>query len=293
MESSCTRRTRLVRAALGAALVGGALVGVTTSAAQAAVAGTAVYDCTTPLGSTVPVPVTVAADALPTTAPAGLDVPAGAFPVDLSVLIPAAFGDTLGFLGVTGVGGSSNDLGFGLGDATVPLRGVTVPSTPVVTGQDTVLSVPTSTGAFTTPDAGTYPITMPDAFTFDALSQLGLPLGTLECALAAGQDATIGSLETTKQASTTRARAVKAKVPAGKKPVISVTVVPETGGTPDGTVVVTKGTKTLGTGTLGDTGKARIALPKMKPGRYKVAVQYAGDGATEASATTASFTVVR
>lgn len=287
------KRMTIQGTAVGTLLAGVALTAVTTTAAQAGVTGSADYLCTTPLGSTIPVPVGFASEALPTTIPAGWAVPAGALPVDLSVAIPAAFGDTLGFIGVTGVGGSSSDIAMGLGTATVPLTGVTVPTTPIVTGQDTVLTIPARTGAFTTPDAGTAALTVPAAFTFDALSQSGLPLGTLTCALAPGAAQQVGTVEVVKQASTTTARPARAKVPFGKRPVINAAVSTAMGSLAEGRVVVKKGTTKLASRMLGDGGTARLALPKLKPGRYTVAVRYLGSGATEASSTTTTFRVVR
>lgn len=288
-----TTRTTAAVAAAGTLVAGLALTAATATTAQAAVTGTVDYLCGTPLGSTVPVPVTFASEAIPASVPAGWDVPAGALPVDLSVAIPAAFGDTLGFIGVTGVQGSSSDIVMGLGSASVPLTGVSVPTTPIVTGQDTVLSIPARTGAFTTPDAGTAALTAPEEFTFSALSQSGLPLGTLECALAAGATREVGTVEVVKQTSTTTARPVKAKVPVGKRPVINAAVSTAMGSTAEGRVVVKRGTSTLASKALGDGGAARVALPKLKPGRYTVAVQYLGSGATEASSATTTFRVVR
>jgi len=85
--------------------------------------------------------------------------------------------------------------------------------------------------------------------------------------------------------STTKATLLGEKIKQGERGEVRVKVTSEGESVPTGTLTVTAGRKSVEAElTEADNGKAKITLPKLKPGTYDVSVTYSGDDATEGSA---------
>lgn len=290
-----TTSRRLAATAAATALGAGALVGMAAPAANAATAATT-FTCAFPSLGSQDIPVSITS-ALPASAAAGLDAPA--IPVVLNVTLPAAVVDAarVGF-GATSLGGFSNDMVATLTEGTsttssadLLLEKVKFPQTalPATPGSSLTINTPAATTAESAvtkavnlPDAGTYTINVPKAFNFTATRQGdAVLLADVPCVLKAGAPSTLGSVELTKNDSTTKAKAKKVKV--GKKSKVMVTVAAPNE-TPGGIVKVMKGKKVLGKGDLNETGTVTVKLKKKLPaGVTKVKVAYLGDGYTETS----------
>ena len=291
-----TTSRRLAATAAATALAAGALVGMAAPAANAATA-TTTYTCTFPSLGAKDIPVTITA-ALPTSSAAGFDAPA--IPVALSVELP---GDVVQVakttFGATAIGGSSPDMVATLTEGTdttssadLPLEKVKFPATPVpaTAGASLVINTPAPTTAETAatkptdlPDAGTYTVNLPKAFSFNTTKQGDAPLlpAAIPCALKAGAASTAGTLTLAKNESKTTAKAKKVKAGKKSKVMVAVTAPNEV---PQGAVTVLKGKKVLGKGSLNRLGEANVKLKKALPaGVTKVTVSYLGDGFTEVS----------
>ena len=84
--------------------------------------------------------------------------------------------------------------------------------------------------------------------------------------------------------STTKARLLGKKVKQGNRGQVKVRVLTEAEEAPTGTVTVTAGKKSVEVElTEADNGTLKIRLPKLKPGKHEVSVEYSGDDATLAS----------
>ncbi|MFE2430951.1 Ig-like domain repeat protein [Streptomyces sp. NPDC059373] len=116
---------------------------------------------------------------------------------------------------------------------------------------------------------------------------------TADNLVGAGDAATwTGTVSAVQSTSTTKASAPKTAY--GKTPKVAVTVTSAGSAVPTGKVTVKEGTKTLGTGTLGSSGKASVSLPKtLKVATHTLTVSYAGDANTKSSKATAKLTIVK
>ena len=84
--------------------------------------------------------------------------------------------------------------------------------------------------------------------------------------------------------STTKARLLGKKVKEGNRGQVKVKVTSEAESAPTGTITVTAGTKSVEVElSEADNGMVKIRLPKLKPGKHEVDVEYSGDDATLAS----------
>ncbi|WP_292604442.1 carboxypeptidase regulatory-like domain-containing protein [Nocardioides sp. REDSEA-S30_B4] len=84
--------------------------------------------------------------------------------------------------------------------------------------------------------------------------------------------------------SVTKARLLGKKVKQGNRGQVKVRVLTEAEEAPAGTVTVTAGKKSVEVElTEADNGTLKIRLPKLKPGKHEVSVEYSGDDATLAS----------
>ena len=267
---SITTRTAVAGAVT--ALAAGALVGMSTTAANAASAS-GDYQCTSPLGDLGTFNVSIEVPLLPPSAPAGYNIGAGLLSYEGVVVVPAATAAALAGYGVDG--GTADDFAFAIGsalDATAPgtyTKGEANPDGSVNfngTGANE---------AFVLPAAGTYAVMLPESFTFTPTSG-GNPLPvTATCTSAA--PGKLGDVALSKQSSTLTAKA--AKTAKGYK---LTAIATNEYGTPTGKVVAKLGTKKY-TGTL-KNGKTVINLPKSAKGK-KVTVSYNGDGYTKAAKT--------
>lgn len=281
--------TRLVVAGATTALAAGALVGVSSTAANAAT-GSADYTCTNPLSpSPVPVSVTATGEIPVNSLPTGTSIGGLAIPVGLDFSVPAEVANGLKTMaGVNKVGVSGATFALALGSENIPISSVLsaapeggTAGQPVVPVTDGPLTVPT-TGAITevsTPAPGTYAIALPGTFNLDLSTDGLLPTFSLACVLNEGENADIIPFEVTKQGATITGKAPKS-VKKNKSFPVTVTVtgnnVPATG-----TVVASEKGKQLGTGKL-KNGKATITIKGIKkPGLHTIDLSYKGDNLTE------------
>lgn len=79
------------------------------------------------------------------------------------------------------------------------------------------------------------------------------------------------------------------KVVYGARPTVQVTV---TGGTTGGTVLFTAGSRELGTAKVSANGVAKLTLPTLTPGSYRVSAQYLGDDSHANSAQRTATTAI-
>lgn len=280
-----TARTAV--AGVTTALAAGALMGVTSTAANAE-AASATYNCAV-AGQSMPVSVSVGSDqlALLPPLPAGFAAPAEQLPVDVTVTLPEAVVSTLKTYGVTAIGLKDTVMKLPFGNSAVPLSGVTAPQTAVPDSGDMVIDMAATNGAFKLPTiAGAQAVKLPKSFTTTADTSLA-PLG-MECTIDGAQP-TIASLTVNKQASALAVAKKTVTIKKGKTAKVAVKVSGDNFA-PTGKVTAKEGKKTRGTASL-KKGKATISIKKLTPGKHKITVSYAGDKGTNKS-NTAKVTVV-
>jgi len=262
---------RILRPLLTGAMVAGALIGLGPSAYAGS--GTSTYSCNFPVLGPVDVPVQMTIPDL-ANLPAGTSVPSGSLDLtmvftltdSLATLLPSLSGLGLSGMSLGGVPGGIpiQNTSFGI------LSGHSLPATG-------------SNGAFTLPDVGSYPLTMPSSFNLTG-TYLGVTPVSVPCATASA--AGLGTLTTTSGAapgdSLTTAKLAKKRIVKGKRArvitdVVAVTPLPLP--IPAmGDVVVKKRSKVIGKGTLDPTtGSVSIRTTRFKkPGRYRLTVRYLG-----------------
>jgi hypothetical protein len=262
-----------------AALAAAALVGVTGTSASAAPVST-IYTCALPSFGNQPFTVTVDA-AIPTTGVAGLPVPAGLLSFKSTLTAPPAVASALN--GVAN-GAKSDDFStaFGATTAKAPVSWPTQVTPDNPDGSRTFTGTGAN-GAFVLPQAGTYSVAMPKAFTLTPTQNgAALPF-TGSCTSAS--PAQIGTITLSKQTSTTKVKGAKT-VKKGGVESLKVKVANQyskTGGpVPTGKVVVKDGSQTLGKGKL-KNGKVTIKVKGLTVGSHTVVVKYAGDSFTSKS----------
>lgn len=262
---------RVTVAGISTAVAAGALVGLGTTAADAA-SGTATYTCSLG-GSTLPVAMTAAADlsAYPSLA-TGSPVAANLVSLDLSFTIPAEVVHAL----VTTfhqdqIGGGSSNLAFPMGTGSVPIQAFSIAPVALSDGSPATLATKVANGAFKLPDAGNAAITMPKSFT------LTTPLGSLPCTTSS--QPTLTTYTISQQTASVSGKAPKS-VKKNKKFNIAATVA-GLNRTATGKVVAKAGKKVLGTGTL-KNGKAAIKVKKGLKKTTKITLVYSGDKNTKA-----------
>jgi hypothetical protein len=265
--------TRTAVAGATVALAAGALVGVTTSAANAEVASST-YTCSGGGGAFVSDFAITVDGGLPVPQYwAGANVAAGLLNITVTSPLTAEQAAALGSFGVTGA--HSDDFTLDLGATSV--------SVPVAGGFETTDGTTTWNAAgsnedFTTPNPGTYDVVLPQSFTMT--TEKGeddfLPL---DCVI---KDATEPSTLVTgfmllKQSSATTAPE-KATFKKGKAAKLAVSVTSTSlGGAVPGKVIAKEGKKTLDSATLNGKGKATLDLgKKLKVGKHKITVTYKG-----------------
>lgn len=294
---------RLAVSGVATAIAAAGLVGASTTAATA-VTGGAAYNCVpTALPVTLPIPVSVEGT-LPPSAVTGFELPDNFLKVNVSFTAPAS---VLGMLAgvdsaVTQVGASTDNFDLnmvkGAASTVVPLHDIDVPLTAVpAAGQDLVMPQQVALESFKLPDAGAYDINMPPAFDLTvSTNSAAHPAIPMSCSLADGSTAKVTSLTLDKQMSTTLVKAPKSiKKSKHAKAVVSVR----------GQYVDAKGGKVvvqqLKKGKLGKVlahaklvdGKAKLTLPKLKPGKYTFEYSYKGDRNTLTSSADKKLKVTR
>ncbi len=247
------------------ALAAGALVGISTTAANAASASSD-YQCTSPVGDLGTFPVSIEVPLLPPSAPAGFHIDQGLLSYTGTVVVPASTAQLLSSFNVDGA--NADDFTFAIGTALDAKAPGTYTKGDANPDGSVNFNGSGANAAFDLPKAGTYAVTMPESFTFTPTSGGNpLPVAATCTTTAPGK---LGDVTLTKQTSTITAKA--AKTTKGYK---IVATVKNEYGTPTGKVVAKLGTKSY-SGTL-KSGKVSIALPKSAKGKT-VAVAYKGDG---------------
>ena len=252
-----------------AALAAGAFIGAPPATAAEV---TSDYVCSLPGYYEGTFPLTVDG-AFPTSAVAGMPIPADLLGYTASMRVPA---DAAGMLGSVGAdGGRSDDFGFGFAGlrAGVPAPLVLDQQEPHEDGS-VVFRGGGMNGAFVTPEAGTQEITLPSGFTLTPTSD-GEPMEqfSLMCESTAEQVG-VGTIALSKQVSTTAIKRFK-------KGRLAVKIANEYGdmggtGVSDGKVIVKKGKKKVGAGYANHRGVAKLKL-RLKPGRHKLVAIFKGD----------------
>lgn len=264
-----TIAARTVVAGATTALAAGALVGVSTTAANAETASST-YTCAAPADAFVSDFALTVDGGLPVPQFwAGAPVPAGLVSVTVTSPLSAEQAAALGSFGITGAHSDDFALGFGPGSVPIPIAGDFDSSS-----GSTVWTAEGSNDPFTTPNPGPNDIVLPSAFTMMTENASGdfLPLA---CTIKTGETPAtlVTGYQLMQQLSSTTLKAKN-----GKKPSIAVSVASTSWGqtVPTGKVVAKEGKKVVGKATL-KSGKAVITLvKKLKKGTHKITVKYAG-----------------
>ena len=270
---------RAAVAGVTTALAAGALVGLGTTAADAAT-GTAQYTCTG-AGGAVSLPLVVTAEAdlsgYPSF-PTGSPIAAGLVSLTFTVTVPAPVVNVLmDDYHQTSIGGGSTDLAFPIGKGSVPIADFTI--APVTLVHDTAANLVKdpavgdglSNDAFKLPAPGAAKVTMPKSFTLTSLMDL-------TCTTA--DQPTITTYTIAKQTASVTAKAPKS-VKKNKAFSVAVKVTGQTMAT-TGKVTAKVGKKVVGKGTL-KKGKAAIKIKKGLKKTSKITIVYAGDKSTTGS----------
>jgi hypothetical protein len=271
-----TARTAV--AGVTTALAAGALVGLGTTAANAATV-TNTYTCSIPSLYSGDFALTVSGELPVPQYWAGAAVPAGLLNVTATSTVPATAAPLLAQLGYTGA--KSDDFAFTFGDTTVP---VPLTGSFAASGGNTTWNATGANLAFETPAPGNTSAILPSAFTLTTSGGSSAPVN-LNCALAAGQTAqTLASIDLLQQKSAVTApKSVKAKAGKPAKIKVSVKSTSLNAAVTEGTVVAKKGKKTVGTAKLTKKGTAVLKVKKLKAGKNKLTISFAGTDSIAAS----------
>ncbi|MCW2772261.1 MAG: hypothetical protein JWN91_587 [Nocardioides sp.] len=264
-----TARTAIAGATT--ALAAGALVGISTTAANA-VDVTNTYNCSNAgLGLSFLSEMTVSGDLPVPQYGAGAPVPAGIINITAKAYVPDDVAPLLAGAGVTGAKSKDYAAHVGTTAAGIPLSG------DFATDEGgTYWDAAGANSAFVTPAPGTYDALLPDAFTLTAM-QGDTESIEMDCVLADGQvPQSFGSIEIVKQSSNISVPKT-VTVKKGKAAKLTATFSNGTGGVGIGKVVAKKGSKTLDTATV-KNGMAKLNLGKKLPvGKNKITVTYVGN----------------
>lgn len=281
------RRLSVRAAAVGAtaALAAGALVGATATSASAGTAEN-IYTCTVPVLGAQDVTLSITGELPVHTYPAGAPVAPNL--VGVTAAVGPATAALLDGANVTEV--TVPDFTLKLGNVNVPL-----PLAGPVNADTGAWSGTGSNKAFTTPTPGSFKPVMPQKFNI-SLNVTGLGALAAPCVLKAGQTANAVDevpIVLVQQGTKMKVTAPK-PVKKGKVAKLSVSVkstILTTLGAP-GKVVVKEGKKVVGQAVLNKAGVANVSLgKKLKPGKHKLTVSYAGNKSWKASKATVTLTV--
>lgn len=270
---SVRRASRLLVTVAAAAVVAGTVV-VTTHAPASAQPATTTYLCTFPELGEVEVPLTVNVTNLPAELPVGIPVPASKWVVRASVHLDDL--TTSYLLGHTNAIRTEIDaLGAVLGDKPIP---VAVASETEALPVAEPLDVPmTGTNGDFTPKslADDLPLELPEAFTLDLADGDGAPLFSVDCEWGDGDLGIIGTVDLVKQSASMTRTLRKNPVKTTKRATLLVTVLTQTGAGAPGEVTAAIGGRNLAVGELTD-GRVTLRLPKLRAGKHRVTLSYAG-----------------
>ncbi len=264
--------TRTAAAGAVSALAAGALIGVSTTAANAATV-TDTYTCVMTGVYSGNFDMTVSGELPVPQYWAGAAVPAGLVNLTASATVPADAAALLGGAGVTGA--KSDDYALTLGNGSVPIP---ISGNFASDGTTTTWQASGSNLDFVTGDPGVVDGFLPMSFTLQPTKADGTTFGSLTCTVTDAAPAEIVTdFPLLRQSSETVVTPTVIKVKKGKVAKIPATVSSTSmGGPVTGKVVAKEGTKTLAKGTL-KAGKVTLKLPKtLKLGKHKVTVKYLG-----------------
>ncbi|MBZ5737238.1 DUF6801 domain-containing protein [Nocardioides mangrovi] len=192
------RTTRLAAFGAATALVAGGVVAAAPAAEAKPASLNSSYTCTTALGDQT-LGVTIKID-LPTKVKKGSKV--AARPVNMKVKLPETLVTPMrDILGITAISGSASKIKYAVGSMKVPLSKVKIPQTDVPDSGGMTLKAKGIANGFKAPKKpGSYVVSIPKAFTFNALNQDGQPVPTspFPCAVADGAPTKLGTLKVTK-----------------------------------------------------------------------------------------------
>jgi hypothetical protein len=266
--------TRTAIAGATTALAAGALVGISTTAANAATVSNG-YTCSNAgYGLAFAVPMSVSGDLPVPQYWAGASVAPNLLNLTAEATVDPAVATQLATYGISHARADDYGIALGSSNVPVPLEGDFVTDD----AGATTWQASGSNKAFTTPNPGTVDGTLPTAFTLTAESSAvgDVPL---TCTLNEGETAAnlVTGFTLLKQSSATTAPA-KATGKVGKAVMLPVSVSSTSLGGPvsSGKVVAKEGKKVLGTATL-KKGKATLNLgKKLKAGKHTITVTYKG-----------------
>jgi hypothetical protein len=266
-----TARTAIAGATT--ALAAGALVGISTTAANAETVSNN-YTCVNSIFNiTFDIPMSVTGDLPVPQYWAGANVAPDLLNITAEATVDPAVAGQLSAFGVTHA--RADDYSIALGSSTVP---VPIEGDFVTDDEGNVTwQASGANEAFTTPDPGVVDGSLPAAFTLTAESSAGdVPFA---CTLGEGETASklVNDFTLLKQSSSTTAPAKAAgKVGKAVKLPVSVSSTSLGGPVSSGKVVAKEGKKVLGTATL-KKGVASINLgKKLKAGKHTITVTYQG-----------------
>ncbi len=286
--------TRFAVAGVSTAVAASAMVGLASTAADAAT-GTATYTCTA-VGQSFDVPISATGN-IPAAVPSGFPVPAGLLPVTVDVTAPASVVGLLKSIGATELGMSSKNFNLSMGATKIPVVGISAPDATIPDSGDMVLtSAGSTTGKFVVPKAGTYKVKLPSSVVLTLTTDSALaPSVDATCALKAGETGIVTTVVVSKQGVTVTAVTPK---PVAKNKVAKVPVkVKGQYAAPTGKVVAKEGKRIVGTGTLkkgkSTTSAVTVTLKKLRPGKHTIVLKYSGDASTNKGNATVKVTVKR
>lgn len=279
----------LATGAASTALLAGALALIPQTAVAAPAGGglaSTTYSCDFGSKGRHAVPVSFALPDLPSTALAGIPIPAQ--PLTASVSLPSGLPGQL-----VGPGGSLkvalDSLPVSVGFAQVPVS-LTGPAVTVVgVGDAVTLAAGGYLGGINPGAPGPLPIAYPAAFDLGLAKGSGASLGQFPCTQPATTDA--GTVQVRQQSAEMTAKVVGKRVRSGRSAQVRIEVRRQLG-VPRGTVSAKLGGRKVGWAKL-KRGQAVMALRPLAVGVWKVKLVYSGDAATAPARRTVTVRVRR
>lgn len=287
---SLTHRPRLLAtgAAATALLAGGLALSPQTALAAPAGGGVAstTYSCDFGSKGRHAIPVGFALPDLPSTALAGVPIPAQ--PLNASLSLPSGLAGQL-----VGPGGSLkvvvDSLPVSVGFAQVPVS-LSGPPVTVVGAADAVTLVAGGYLGGINPGApGAMPIAYPASFDLGLQRGSGAALGQFPCTQPATTEA--GTVQVRQQTAEITAKIAGKRVRPGRQAQVRIQVRRQVG-VPRGTVVAKLGGRKIGWAKI-KRGQAVMQLPALAVGAWKVTFVYSGDAATAPARRTITVRVRR
>lgn len=155
------------------------------------------YTCATALGDQA-MDVTIRID-LPAKVKKGAQVKDR--PVNMTVVVPESLVSPMrDLLGITALSGSASNIKYTVGATKVPLKNVKIARTDVPESGAMTLKAKGVAAGFTIKKPGTYTVSIPKAFTFNANNQDGepVPSSPFGCSVAGDAPTKLGSIKVTR-----------------------------------------------------------------------------------------------